>query len=300
MIDPYSLGLHVTHITNNEAYCTCPYHNDNAPSASFNMDKGLFHCYACGKNASAKTVATDLGGYVIQTSEIKKVRERDDDDWEWILLAPFARDNGYLQSRGVSNKQVEKFEIRSVKGGVAFINHDISGRAIGAQIRRYSGFPRYLFYGKKAELWPMSNVFVGAKMTYIVEGVFGALRAESAGQVAVASMSAGTISGVAKTLNGRPKTVVFDNDFAGHLGAAKLMAITNSTAIVPGCEADELDAQTWQSIGKTFELAHHWSDFLQVTSDPEKLKRIVQAFVRNTSRVTRRTSPASPGYVRVS
>lgn len=49
-----------------EWQCLCPYHEDNAPSFSVNVRKGVFVCYACGAKGNIKQLAQHLG--VVQGS----------------------------------------------------------------------------------------------------------------------------------------------------------------------------------------------------------------------------------------
>jgi DNA primase len=274
--DPNALGLEFTRLSGTEAYCICPFHNDHSPSASFNVVTGLFHCFACGENANVIRLQRELGGDIVYTDKIVAPRRKDAEDWEWILTAKLALDNPYLESRQVPNELVKRFGIREVKGGVAFIIHDVSGRAIGAQVRRLSNKPRYMFYGERGETWPISTLFESRSCDTIVitEGIFGTLRGTLAGRKAVASMGSSAINGVARLLNGRSKLVFFDNDLAGHIGAAKLVSL-GAKAIVPGGEADETSIDDWINLERNFKITDDPYEIANLSADPQRVVRLI-------------------------
>ncbi|WP_254397092.1 CHC2 zinc finger domain-containing protein [Streptomyces sp. AC558_RSS880] len=41
---------------------TCPLHEDNTPSMSFNTDKGLWKCHSCGKGGDSFTLIMEKEG----------------------------------------------------------------------------------------------------------------------------------------------------------------------------------------------------------------------------------------------
>jgi len=279
VFDPYSIGLDVKAIKDDEASCLCPYHSDHRPSASFNVVTGLFHCFSCGASSSARTLARDLGGQVLTTDSVAIMKAKDEAEWRNVVTAPLAYDNPYLESRGVPNALVEAYEIRALPNGVAFINYDTRGRAIGAQVRQYEGTPRYLFYGDRAPLWPMQALKLNPCVIYLTEGVFGALRGLAAGKVAMATMGAGSLQAVSRILNGRKKVVVFDDDFAGHLGAAKLLSLGGFHALIPGLEADELPLEQWAEIEERFEITSNFNYFLALEpSNYHKMLKLIRKF----------------------
>jgi hypothetical protein len=261
-------------------FASAPFHGDHRPSASFNVITGLFHCFACGASSNAKHLAQELGGEVVAVESIAIKRSKEKEEWENLLTAPIAYDNWYLKSRDVPNDVAASLELRELPNGIAFINYDLRGRAVGAQVRQYSGTPRYLFYGDRTPLWPMSMVHgKDSDPICIVEGVFGVLRGIQAGKRVVATMGAGSLHNVAKILNGQPKIVIFDNDFAGHLGAAKLLSLGGFAAIVPGLEADELPVDEWKRIALTHFITSNMNDFLHLDlANYDKMLKLVRKF----------------------
>lgn len=56
-----SMGMHYR-ITDDEAWMTCPYHQDNHPSFSINTRSGVFYCFACGAKGSLAKFIADMNG----------------------------------------------------------------------------------------------------------------------------------------------------------------------------------------------------------------------------------------------
>lgn len=280
--DPYALGLQVTSITGFEAHCLCPYHNDSHPSAEFNIQKGVFHCFACGVSAGVNSLLNVTGGQLLMTE--KPVAQRSDDvkDYEWVNYASLAFGNEYLKSRGVTDEQVHTHMIKHTSEGVAFPLSD-GYATVGVQMRRYDNQPRYLTFGRKPPLWPMT-VFehLGRDDTlFIVEGIFGVLRAEQAGVKAVAVLGAGSIARSIPWLsNWIRKVVVFDNDDAGYIGAAKLSGAVRAEVVTPGREADELTIDEWKELADTKRFTRSRREILSHATNREKAERLVERFFK--------------------
>lgn len=244
MIDPEALGLETFNISDNEIQTLCPFHDDHKPSASFNMKKGLFYCYACGTSMNAKKIALELGGDIVELKNTAKLlRRRDVREWRPLLYAPQAIDHPYLQRRKVTNGQVRWYDIKELEGGVGFPLTTRHGTICGMQERktgRGNNGSRYILHGSKPEFWPSRTSFASEQSPLLVEGVFGVLRLERARITAYATLSSQITSRAARLFNGRQPLVWFDNDYAGVVGAAKLVISCNATAILAECPADDV------------------------------------------------------------
>lgn len=59
------LGLKSPHRLNYDEenwMCRCPYHKDKTPSFGINLDKGIYHCFSCGRSGTVERLYKDLTG----------------------------------------------------------------------------------------------------------------------------------------------------------------------------------------------------------------------------------------------
>jgi len=242
MIDPIALGLETYTVSGDEVQVLCPFHDDHKPSASFNMAKGLFYCYACGVAANARKLSIELGTN-IHTLKDASILEKIQDEKEWrqLLYSPLAIDNEYLHSRGVTNDQIRHWQIRHFDERIIFPLYRPSPTICGVQERITGGSSayRYIVHGDKPPLWPLDDSFYSERRPILVEGVFGALRLRSFGVVAFATIGSQVTNRLIRALNGRTPTVWYDNDYAGYVGSAKLLLGSNAVAIVSDTPPDE-------------------------------------------------------------
>lgn len=62
-IDEFTLAQHLPHPLRKqgkEFLTRCPFHKDETPSFSINVDKQLYHCWGCGKGGSLRSLLTEL------------------------------------------------------------------------------------------------------------------------------------------------------------------------------------------------------------------------------------------------
>lgn len=244
--DPSALGLHVVKINGLEAKLKCPFHLDNTPSAMFNLENGLFHCFGCGHSANAYQLAVEFDG------EISKIdyaliphREAEEREWRQLSYCRSAKGSKYLRSRLVTDEQIKRFGILWHKEGVMFPIYDKQKLLVGIQERRFSLEPKYMLHGDRTAVWPLSNL--KHENLILVEGVFGVVRADLFGQPAVCTMGASAIPHAAKILKGHNIIIAFDDDLAGYLGAYSFMKLHNtSAAILPGLEVDETTKEEFE------------------------------------------------------
>ena len=227
--DPSALGLQVSKRVGEELIVFCPYHPDSNPSAEYNPTKGVFYCFGCHESKTAKQLADDLGGSLVAISTLPSEFDPkigDDQDWVGWTKNPLAYGNGYLFDRVVSDKQIQKYGIMEHQEGVIFPIADRFENVVGVQVRRYTKKPKYMFYGKRQSIWPMSNLF-GSGPLFVTEGVFGVLRAEHAAYgCAVSIMGSGGVEFSTKILNNlghREVYIVMDQDWAGLVAAGKFL-----------------------------------------------------------------------------
>lgn len=306
MIDAAMLGLNVSKIVGVEARCLCPFHNDSRPSSSFNMQTGSFHCFACGANAKAEQLAKLLGGYVVEVNgaELKSVGWGTENEWRWVLSCELALDNEYLKGRGVTEWQVKRYDIRQFSNGVIFLFKSPGGEVIGAQIRTYSGYIRYINLGEKPIFWPFEAL--KAKRddpVVVVEGVFGALNGLKNHVNTVSVIGANSASQSISQLSGiHPLVIAFDNDQAGHLNVAKtLLQNTGILAIAPGFVADEAIPGVWQGLkdmrhAASYMVNHY--DFLRASDASRETWSIFEKFVEKRKKCQKQESNR-PKYQRI-
>lgn len=247
-IDPHALGLDVVKVVGHEARVICPFHDDHTPSASFNIKKGKFYCFACGAKSTAKRLAAELGGTNTSLHSPVTLRRREDDrEWRPLLSGKLAFDSDYLYRRKITRKQIEHYGILELNdGSIGFPLHDPEGRITGLLARRTAirgPSPRYILHGSRPVVWPAAEVG-NSQSPILVEGIFGALRLRSAGYSGFATLGVGALSRVVDVFNGRTQAKVwFDNDFAGHVGAAKLLYSLGLSVVIPeskkGLDPDE-------------------------------------------------------------
>lgn len=290
VFDPTALGLDVGRISGNEAYCVCPYHNDHKPSASFNIITGKFFCFVCGVSPTAWQIAQDLGGNV-QRIFVENLVVHDSSDewsteWKWVLSCKKAIDNAYLASRGITNSLVNQFDIREFPKGIAFILKNDRGMPVGAQVRMSEASPgsRYLTLGDKPPLWPFEKLGKSSQNSVIlVEGIFGVLNAAKAKHDNVfAILGSQSVASAIPFIRGfRKKVVVFDNDLAGHVAAAKAMVCHNSIrAFMPGAEADEVDPSFFDKVfDARSDTISYYEEVYRFAARPQEVRRLVNRFI---------------------
>lgn len=276
------LGLHVDHIQGQEAHCTCPYHHDTTPSASFNMVKGVFYCFSCGASANAEQLARDLSGVIVKRDSLVMGDEEDDpEEWMWIQHQPLALGNSYLVKRGVSDNTVRQFDIRQHPDGIAFLLYDQQHKLRGVQIRHKEKRPKYLIYGRPPTLWPAWIQYDYSEPVFIVEGVFGVLRAYESGIQAYAVLGAMKAAKAWEqaALSYRELYAFMDDDEAGNKAALELLLASRGRvrAILPGGEADELSERSWQRLLQTHDVVSSPAAFHNILPN-ESIKRTIYKF----------------------
>lgn len=117
----------------------CPFHPDNTPSFSFDPEKGLFHCFGCGKSGNLVQFIMEIEGVTfidalkklaqkagieIKPKKVSERRAKVLEIIEWvknyyhqILLSPEGEGaRNYLKERGISIGTIRNFEIGLATG----------------------------------------------------------------------------------------------------------------------------------------------------------------------------------------
>jgi len=255
--NPDEIGIEIKKWSGfNEVISVCPFHDDHSPSLSFNIESGLYYCFSCGASGNASQLALALGG-TANRGRLKLKRQKDySREWRVLLSNPLADTSDYLNRRGVTIGQIIRYGIRvnfdsnGKENGVIFPLPNHQGEIIGVCLRKFEGWPRYNYFGIKPLLYPMEEInFHPQEKTIITEGIFGFLNAKRNGLTALTTMSALVKRGVYDWLGSINPIVIFDDDFAGYLGAARVIkSVGHARAILPGLETDECSSETWKKI----------------------------------------------------
>jgi len=244
MIDPQQLGLTVRLSPGIWVSCVCPFHDDHAPSATFNTNTGALFCFRESKFFSLEEIVKITHGEVVQVannSQIAWDHDQDVSEWKPLLLAPLAIDHAYAESRGISREVIRKYGIRVTPTFLVFPLYDLLGQIIGVQIRLFEKNPyaKYMILGQRPMLWPAFELVTAKKEIILVEGVIGAIRLRQFGYEAFSLLGSRVNQRLLNMLNGRRPIVFLDQDLAGIKAAYKL-GLSGFKVVFPGGETDEL------------------------------------------------------------
>jgi DNA primase len=240
-----------------ERMIRCPFHADNSPSCSVNLEKKVFHCFACGAAgtildfvarmescsvAEAARLINDWEGCTHPESmpaEARKVKSQAPQGNQPLgFTLPLDPGHTYLGERGLSEATVTRFGLGSctsgiMKGRICIPILDERGRLV-AYAGRWPGKPlpdnqpRYLFprgFRKGQVLYNVHRVRE-AKHLVIVEGFWSVFRLDLLGIPAVALMGC-TLSLEQENLLRRGKadrlTLLLDGDAAGRDATRKIV-----------------------------------------------------------------------------
>ena len=289
IFDPYALGLDIVGRSGKELVVSCPFHDDSHPSAEYNFEKGLFYCFGCHTSKTAQELALELGGYLIKVSSSTILRIDNYEELaiskEWINLmrVPLAYGNPYLKERMVAEYQIDRHEIRANKQGIIFPLRNQWGELKGFQMRQLEKRPKYLFFGEKTPVFPM-NRFMGWRKFLVVEGIFGALRAELFGVPAIATLGSSNVLEVSNILKGMSNKpfILMDHDAAGFLAAGKY-ALLGFDVIIP--KETPPDEETPGGLMNSYAQAEQQSTrdvnkIIESSPDPFQLQRSLEKFWR--------------------
>lgn len=144
---------------NQNAIVRCPIHGERRPSLSFNLDTGLWICFACGARgnvyqlAAALNATLDVAGVALRVHEAGvRAPFIEEEPHDFSELASELRANLYrekptmlvewLASRGISGKVVKHFGLGWNGGRIAFPYYD-GDQCIGIKYRDRTGYKTY-------------------------------------------------------------------------------------------------------------------------------------------------------------
>lgn len=254
MYNPLLVGFDNVRKINDEKFMViCPYHNDHNPSALFNAKQGSLYCFACHTYKSKKQLEEDMPGQWVNDLTLSvPQRNINNDECRLLKRNPLALNNKYLQKRLVTNEQVKQFNILHNRDGIVFPLNDKTGKLTAILHRQYDNEVRYIKYGDMPLIWPYSHL-TKRNPVYIVEGVFGVLRADLAGLKAVCSFGTGNTRKIADLIRSTTYEhyTVMDNDLAGDL-ATNHYIDHGIPQIYHKKDADEMSIEEWLDLDIDF------------------------------------------------
>jgi hypothetical protein len=180
--------------------CPNPKHSESNDNAVINIDpdvarehSSVFYCYSCGWYARTYKDLKELYrryNYNISLGSFTDIEPTHSSNQDMIMYElmnlPLAYDDKYLISRGVSNEQVERFEIRCDADRIVFPRYNKDNYLEGLTIRFMTSYSklRYMDYGNKATPFGLNHLDYSQDL-YIVEGAFGVLNLNGFGYQAV-------------------------------------------------------------------------------------------------------------------
>ena len=281
--DPTHLGLQIAKWMGTEVQVFCPFHSDSNPSAEYSLTKGVFYCFGCHEGRSSEQLAAELGGALVPMAFLPDFdfskRRGKDLDWLDFTKCKIAVDNRYLKERLVNNWQIKKYEIRENDNGIIFTMRDNLTKAVGVQMRHYDKQPKYKFYGNRTPVYPMDRI--GTRGTiYIVEGIFGMLRADKFRIPTVATMGAASVENVGQYLKRNSPAnfvAVMDPDEAGLLAAGKF-TLLEIPVILTEVNPDEMGLQ-WAKISEASRTTDV-NDVIARSKNPAQIQKTLEKFWR--------------------
>ena len=292
--DPYSLNLTPRHWMEDEVLCECVFHKDSNPSLTFKLSTGDFYCFSCGVGGSVKKLAEHTGGFLEWKMIKKEHGKKHESMWKKLLGSDLALDNDYLMSRKVTNAQVEKWGIRQQKDNIIFPLTAYNGDIEGIIIRQPESKTRYLYFGYKPPLFPIRDFNIAQQQALegisrppiLCEGIFGLLRMDLFGIPAACTLGASPKKDLPKHL--LACTIAFDDDYAGYVGAGKLLRASNQeqnvVAVYPGMEVDELNYQKAMLVyNREISVTSSFLDLAMFVDDKESYEETCRRFSMRVS-----------------
>jgi DNA primase len=262
----------------------CPFHDDRTPSCAINLEKKVFHCFACSEKGTildfvatmergsiaeaARLLATwcDVSGPSPRPAATKRARpERLSGNQPLGFELPLNPRHPYLTERGMSQDTVARFELGycdhgSMKGRVCIPIHDQRGRLVAYAGRWPGSSPppneaRYRLprgFRKRLVLFNVHRV-ANASHLVVVEGFWSVFRLDVLGIPAVALMGC-TMSEEQEDIIRRSAaerfTLLLDGDQAGRSAVSEILPrlarhrFVHAPDIPEGAEPDTMDEAT--------------------------------------------------------
>lgn len=222
------LGVKILSVnTKGEAVALCPFHDDNKNSFAFNIENGLWSCFAgCGQGNIIHYIARKYDVCIEESEEILKtvlepITEDVDKPHESLIGNKKVLDV-FMQKRGLTLETIKKFKI-GYDGDRFFIPITIGD--VLMNIRKYSlegGRAKMLNvmnYGNM-RIFPYANLFIGDTV-YLFEGEMDCILANQLGLngITVTSGAGAFRSGWGPWFRDKTVVICYDIDKAGKRGA---------------------------------------------------------------------------------
>lgn len=203
---------------------SCPFHNENKPSLSIHIYKGIYNCFGCSKSGHIVDIVQKIEKVSFSTAQAMLSRYKgllpvgigvlgrqhisymDDSDLELFMPIQGKIYKSYLKSRRIKMKIATRFDLRegsAIKKGwqkrIIYPIRDLNGNLVSIEGRTINGDePRFMkWLGSKAA-YGILGVDIIPKTDYglplfIVEGLFDVMSVVQMGYNAV-GMSCSDIS----------------------------------------------------------------------------------------------------------
>lgn len=217
-----------------ETKVSCPFHNDERPSAHINVSESLFHCPVCG-------VGYNEIGFVSKVNDIplveaakvvSKLEDTQTETWNIIEKAELWADSVFLEElrKLIADETIEKLDLGLTKiRDKKFLSIPIFYNRVLVDIKHYnlmkhSGAPKLLGTkgGENGHIFPFDIWKSDDRKTYIVEGEKDAMVARDFGLNAITftgGASAKPNKMVINSFKDKEVVIIYDNDDAGREGA---------------------------------------------------------------------------------
>lgn len=214
----------------------CPVHDDSRASASVNVAKGVWTCYACGAKGKVDGMdAPDASAILASMRAEKPAREYPE---AWLDLFDAAGPSPYWASR-FGHDIAAKFRCGThpLNGAPTYPIRNDSGRVVGVVVRS-EGVPKYLYPPGVSTSRTLFGQLRPAPVVVLVEGAADAMALEAHGASGMgwtvlgcygAGLHAPQVDLVAM-LAPRLVVLAFDDDDAGRSAALRSEALLGSMA----------------------------------------------------------------------
>jgi len=262
----YGLYLNDTKLTIHDVYnsgravCSCPnpnhsIHNRNGvvfvdPIVA--KERGIvYYCYSCKmicktyKDFKKKMLEFEINiniGKFRDLEGVKEIKNHDEKIFD-MMNQPLAIDNKYLLSRGVTNEQVDFYQIREGSGKIIFPRFDSDNKLIGVTVRftHESSYVRYIDYGGIKIPFGIDKLDAKLNEVYICEGIFGVLNLNRFNKQAIGILGNSNYNYRMIQNNYDNVFVCVDNDEAGFNTANKIKKFLPLAKILKPNEFDEIN-----------------------------------------------------------
>jgi DNA primase len=250
-----TLAYAMTHGQGIERTFNCPVHDDQNPSARVNVLKGVWFCHACGARGNVKDIY-----YELSEEDVFKEFEKLDVEYEyypesWMTLFTSGPVHPYWLGR-FTEEACRHFQLGydSGKDMLTYPVRDPGGRLLGVTHRNLDGGGSKYRYPKGVPMGQLLFNFTAERrdVVYLVEGAMDVVAAWEADVDAFAiygsHLSMAQIR-LLQRLDPRIVVVLFDNDRAGHEGAAEATEMLDHYYI-PNIEARFNSRDDFKDLGE--------------------------------------------------